>query len=352
MKILISGVCGFVGSILAEGLREGFEVCGFDNLIRPGSEVNRSRLKAAGVTVLYADARSSTDVDALPEADWVIDAAALPSVLAGVDGKSISRQVIEHNLESTINLLEYCRNRKAGFTLLSTSRVYSIAALCGLPLVDRGEAFGLDDKSTNFPIGASVRGIAESFSTTAPISLYGMTKLASEQLALEYGYTFGFPVWINRCGVLAGPGQFGQAEQGIFSFWIHSWRGKCPLRYIGFDGTGHQVRDALHPRDLLPLLRSQIAEPNAQKPRICNVAGGVSNCMSLSQLSAWCTERFGPHQVERSPAPRQFDVPWLALDASLAENVWSWRPQTQLGEILEEIAHHAEAHPEWLDQCR
>ena len=49
----------------------------------------------------------------------------------------------------------------------------------------------------------------------------GASKLASEQLILEYGNSFDFPVWINRCGVLAGAGQFGKADQGIFSYWIH-----------------------------------------------------------------------------------------------------------------------------------
>ena len=69
-------------------------------------------------------------------------------------------------------------------------------------------------------------GISEDFPTTAPLSLYGASKLASETLILEYGECFDFPVWINRCGVLAGAGQFGKADQGIFSFWIHSFREK------------------------------------------------------------------------------------------------------------------------------
>ena len=103
-------------------------------------------------------------------------------------------------------------------------------------------------------MGFSPRGISEDFSTAAPISLYGATKLSSEVLALEYGRTFQFPVWINRCGVIAGPGQFGTAEQGIFSFWIHAWRSQLPLRYIGFGGRGLQVRDALHPQDLATLV--------------------------------------------------------------------------------------------------
>ena len=42
-----------------------------------------------------------------------------------------------------------------------------------------------------------------------------------------------------------------RADQGIFSFWIRSWKEKKPLKYIGFDGRGSQVRDCLHPRDLI-----------------------------------------------------------------------------------------------------
>lgn len=61
-------------------------------------------------------------------------------------------------------------------------------------------------------------GISEVFSTAPPVLLCGAAKLASEQMALEYGYTFDFPVWINRCGVMAGAGQFGKADQGIFAF--------------------------------------------------------------------------------------------------------------------------------------
>ena len=96
-------------------------------------------------------------------------------------------------------------------------------------------------------------GISEGFPTTAPLSLYGASKLASETLILEYGECFDSPVWLNRCGVLAGAGQFGKADQGIFSFWIHSFREKNSLKYIGFNGTGNQVRDALHPRELAPM---------------------------------------------------------------------------------------------------
>ncbi len=351
MKILISGICGFVGSSLAAGLRAADparEIAGFDNFIRPGSETNRLKLRELGIAVQHADVRSASDMAALPAADWVIDAAALPSVLAGVDGRSSTRQLVEHNLGGTINLLEYCRERRAGFVLLSTSRVYSIAPLASLPLRIEHGAF-TPDETQPLPAGVSARGVSEVFSTTPPLSLYGTTKAASEMLALEYGATFGFPAWINRCGVLAGAGQFGQAEQGIFSFWIHAWAAGRPLRYIGFEGSGAQVRDALHPRDLLPLIEAQLAAGSPSgRPPIVNVAGGAAHRMSLAQLSAWCAQRFGPREVAADPQPRPFDVPWLVLDSALAARTWHWQPATSLHAILEEIAAHAAAHPGWL----
>jgi len=351
VKILVSGICGFVGSSLAAGLREmdpAIEVMGFDNFIRPGSETNRLRLRELGIAVWHADVRSASDMATLPTADWVLDAAALPTVLAGVAGRSSSRQVVENNLGGTIHLLEYCREHRAGFLLLSTSRVYSIAPLAALPLqVKRGGY--LPDPAQPLPSGLSATGVSENFSTTPPLSLYGSTKAASEILALEYGATFDFPVWINRCGVLAGAGQFGQAEQGIFSFWIHAWAAGRPLRYIGFQGSGAQTRDALHPRDLLPLLRAQMAAgAPGSRPQIVNAAGGAANAMSLAQLSAWCAERFGSREIAADPSPRPFDVPWLVLDSGLAAQTWDWRPATPLLALLDEIAAHAGAHPDWL----
>lgn len=354
MKILISGICGFVGSTLARALVEGGEdisVAGFDNFIRPGSEQNRLALRRLGVAVAHADVRAAADIDALPAADVVIDAAANPSVLAGVDGRSSSRQVVEHNLNGTVNLLEYCRRQHASFTLLSTSRVYAIRPLASLPVVAQDLGYVLDP-SAALPPGVSDEGVNETFSTTPPVSLYGSTKLASECLALEYGATFGFPVWINRCGVLAGAGQFGRPDQGIFAFWINSWLRRQPLKYIGFGGTGLQTRDCLHPRDLVPLLRQQWSEPaDFARPRMVNVSGGTGNSISLAQLSRWCQERIGTHRVAADPVPRQFDIPWMVLDSSLARKTWGWAPQTKLESIMEEIALHAESHEAWLEQC-
>jgi CDP-paratose 2-epimerase len=349
MKILITGVCGFVGSRLAMALQElfpGVEIAGVDNLLRPGSEGNRGMLAARGIRYVHGDVRMRSDVDTLPASNWVIDAAANPSVLAGIDGKSGPRQLNEHNLAGTLNILEYCREKKAGLILLSTSRVYSIRDLAGLPVAESSGAFRLLEGKP-LPAGTSNAGITEAFSVRQPISLYGATKLASEVMAIEYGATFGFPVWINRCGVLAGAGQFGTAEQGLFSFWLHAHAKRLPLRYIGFGGFGHQVRDAFHPDDLAALVAIQLRrDPPADA--IFNAGGGAGNSMSIAQLTEWCDKRFGTHAPSSDPKPRPFDLPWVVMDSGRARRELGWSAERKLTDILNEIAEHVRQNPDWL----
>lgn len=352
MKVLITGVCGFVGSKLAESLLqrlEGVEIIGIDNLMRPGSEGNRTRLRTLGVQFVHGDIRCASDVEALPPADWVIDAAANPSVLAGVSSNGSSRQLLEHNLTSAVHIFEYCKRHRSGFILLSTSRVYSIARMAELPLRDLGDAFGLD-LTASLPAGASDLGIGPDFSTEAPVSLYGSTKLACEILTLEYGLAFDFPVWINRCGVMTGAGQFGTPDQGIFAFWVNAHLRRRPLKYIGFDGLGKQVRDALHPADLAELVIKQMQSGRSGGRRIYTLGGGITNAMSLAQLNAWCNARFGAFAPASDTRPRMYDIPWIVMDSSKAQEDFGWTPKVSLQENLTEIADHAQININWLER--
>ena len=193
LKILITGIAGFAGySIANELIREdnNITILGIDNLSRKGSERNVERLKHLGASFFHADIRSSTDIEKLPQVDWIIDYAANPSVLAGIDNQTSSRQVMEHNLLGTINLLEYCKRYKTGLILLSTSRVYSALDLANLPVRKTNKCFEIEESNIS---GLSNFGISEAFSTSPPLSLYGSSKLASEQLILEYSYYFDFP---------------------------------------------------------------------------------------------------------------------------------------------------------------
>lgn len=349
MRLLVTGACGFVGSTLIPTLLAalpGLEIVGLDNFLRDGSRGNVEPLRRLGVTVVEGDIRSEDNLAGIGRVDWVLDCAAEPSVLAGVGGAVSSFGVMDHNLIGTLRVLEFCKAHSAGLVLLSTSRVYSIPPLAALAVETIDGAFAPAPGACERTPGLSGRGIAESFSTAPPLSLYGVSKRCAELVALEYADAFGFPVWINRCGVLAGGGQFGKADQGIVAYWIRAWRDQKPLRYIGFGGAGAQVRDFLHPRDLTGAIVRQFAAGThapvsgrtGVDPRICNFSGGLSNACSLANLSAWCCDRFGPHDVGSDPTPRPFDLPWVVLDAKRAAEVWDWEPVTPLSGIFAEIA--------------
>jgi CDP-paratose 2-epimerase len=175
-------------------------------------------------------------------------------------------------------------------------------------------------------------------------------KLASEAVALEYGEAFHFPVWVNRCGVLAGAGQFGTPDQGIFSYWINAHMRKRPLRYIGFDGKGRQVRDALHPRDLASLIELQINSQRTGGQKTYTIGGGATNSISLANLNGWCDAHFGRHVPDLDLSDRPYDIPWLVMDNHDAGRDFGWQPESTLEMIFSEIASHAGEHPDWLER--
>jgi len=79
------------------------------------------------------------------------------------------------------------------------------------------------------------------------------------------------------------------------------------------------------------------------------VSGGKNSAMSLAQLSDWCAARFGACKVEADGGERPFDIPWMVLNSALARKTWEWQPETPVESVLDEIARHAESHPEWLE---
>ena len=350
MRILLTGICGYVGSRLALRLAEtlpGVALMGLDNLSRRGTETNVRPLMQRGVRLVHGDVRLSSDFRALPDADWVIDCAADPRVLAGIVSHSgcSAEQLTEHNLVGTLHVLEYCRQRRAGLVLLSSSRVYSIDALTQLPLRETATRLKPASDLKVFPPGFSVDGIAEDFSTTAPVSLYGATKLASEAMALEYGSAFGLPVWVNRCGVIGGPGQFGQIDQGVFAYWVYSAILGRPLSYIGFGGTGKQVRDCVTAEDLADLVVAQLQAPSRNVPRVLNVGGGNAGAASLLELTRICETNIGRAiSVAKAEEPRPYDIPYYVTDTRLVQRCWGWRPTQNAEQIIGNLCGWAVDH--------
>jgi CDP-paratose 2-epimerase len=335
-RVLVTGGAGFIGGSICIALKRqsaDLQVTALDNLKRRGAELNLPRLREAGVEFAHGDVRQLADLQALDPHDVVIECSAEPSVLAGY---ADTRYAFETNLIGAYNCLELARRDQSQVIFLSTSRVYPIAHLSGL---------ALDEADTRFEIaaeqelpGVSPAGISESFPLDGARTLYGTTKLSAEMLIAEYREAFGLRATINRCGVVAGPWQMGKVDQGVFTHWLVSHYFERPLSYIGYGGTGKQVRDLLHVSDLVELISRQLADPGSWDGATLNVGGGRSGSLSLLETTAICEDLTGNSiAVGSDPDNRTGDVPVYLSDCAALEAVSDWRPVRTPREILGDI---------------
>jgi CDP-paratose 2-epimerase len=336
-RILITGGAGFVGSHLAMTLRQEVsdaEIVALDNLHRRGSELNVPRLERGGVRFVRGDVRNPQDLSSVGKVDFLVECSAEPSVLAGKDGDT--DYLIGTNLQGAINCVEVCRRHDAPMIFLSTSRVYPLDPLVNCDLRETATRFELTTGQAVPGLGPD--GVSEAFPMDGPRSLYGGTKLAAEVMLEEYRHAFGLPVVIDRCGVLAGPWQFGKADQGIATFWLAAHYFRKPLKYIGFGGSGKQVRDLLHIADLAALVRRQFRDPANFAQGVFNVGGGRDVSASLLELTAQCQEITG-NTVPITPEPetRYADIPVYLSDTARIRNHCGWQPTRGVRDILVDI---------------
>jgi CDP-paratose 2-epimerase len=337
MRVLITGGAGFVGSQLAFRFKElspKHEVTVLDNLKRRGSELNLAPLKKKGIEFVHGDIRIPSDLNDLPgDFDLLVECSAEPSVLAGTTGSP--DYVLHTNLTGTIHCLEFARKRCGGVIFLSTSRVYSIAPLRELNLTETATRFELADEQRF--TGVTAEGISESFPTNLARSFYGATKLASENIIQEYCHSYGLKAVINRCGVIAGAGQFGKVDQGVVTLWAANHIFKKPLSYMGFGASGKQVRDILHPSDLFSLLCKQ-AENLSAKCDVFNVGGGRNSSVSLKELTELCQEVSGAQvSIANHPATNSVDIPLYLSDSRKVKSAYDWKPTYSPREIVTDI---------------
>ena len=335
--ILIAGGAGFVGANLAWLLKNKYpswHIIALDNLKRRGSELNLAWLKSIGVNFVHGDIRNKEDLHFDEPVDVIIDAAAEPSVLAGLSGTP--DYLIHTNLDGSVNLLNMAVKHASQFIFLSTSRIYPIKKLEGMHYYETETRFVPEDKQ---PFnGCSKYGIAEDFPLAGARSLYGATKLSSELILQEYEAFYDLKTVINRCGVIAGPRQMGKVDQGVVVLWMaaHFW--KKELTYIGYNGTGKQVRDAVHIVDLFNLIDFELNNFEKVSGKIFNVGGGTDVSFSLRELTAYCAEITGNRiPVKSNPENRIGDIPIYLTDHRYVTGETGWTPQKDVKNILTDI---------------
>jgi len=241
VKILVTGVAGFIGSHVTRRLvADGHEVVGIDNL----NDYYDVNLKLARLALLeplsgfsfhkldLIDREGMSALFAAGKFERVIHLAAQAGVRYSLTNPYT---YIDSNVTGTLNVLEGCRHHGVRHLVFaSTSSVYGM--------------------NTNMPFSPH-RGVDH------PLSLYASTKRAGELMAHNYAALFGLPVTALRFFTVYGP--WGRPDMALFLFTRNILAGKP----IDVFNNGHHKRDFTFVADIAEGVVSaccKIASPNAE----------------------------------------------------------------------------------------
>ncbi len=298
MRALVTGCAGFIGSNLTDTLlAEGHEVVGIERFSNYYSRELKERNIAnarehPSFTLLEADIAEMED---FPEVDTVFHLSAQAGVRASW-GKSFDVYTRD-NIQATQRLLEHYKDtglRK--FVYSSTSSVYGDSEL---PF--------REDRLTR------------------PISPYGVSKLAAENLCYLYWKNFGLPTAALRYFTVYGPRQ--RPDMGINRFANAVLKGDTITVY----GDGEQTRDFTFVQDVV---RANIlAAESDVSGEAFNIAGGKR--ISVNDLIALIARTAGMDASVEYVGKEKGDAAHTLADASKAERMLGWRAEVGIEEGIQ-----------------
>jgi CDP-paratose 2-epimerase len=335
LKIVITGVAGFIGSHIAEFYaKQGHDVLGIDNfsrsqLLDKSLEDNSNYLigNYQNISILMIDLRDYHNILSFFKSNFNIDVVIHCAAQTAVT-KSITnpKEDFENNLIGSFNLLEAIREsgQKPILIYTSTNKVYGANIdYCGIQKGENRYRFNLN----------YAKGIKEDF----PIDLtshspYGVSKLSVDLYFQEWGYQYGFRVGVFRCSCIYGPRQMGVEDQGWI---IHFIKSALEDKTINIFGDGKQVRDVLYISDLVEVfdlfIKSDI------KHEVFNIGGGHENTLSLLELIEILEIKLFKEIKVEFHAWRSSDQKVYTSDISKAYKLLNWYPKVSPTEGIKKI---------------
>lgn len=347
---VITGSAGLIG---AEAVRffsaRGLDVVGIDNDMRRtffGDDASTawSRRALQSTVPRYAhhevDIRDRDAIEGLfarygQRISAVIHTAAQPSHDWAAKDPHVDFSV---NANGTLVLLDATRRfcPDASFIFTSTNKVYGDNPN-KLPLVELDSRWEVASDHAY-----ADHGIDEQMSVDhTQHSLFGVSKLAADQLVQEYGRYFGMKTVCFRGGCLTGPGHSGTMLHGFLSYLV-----KCAVtgsEYTIFGYKGKQVRDNIHAADLVNMFWHYCQNPRSGE--VYNAGGGRHSNCSMQEAITLCEELTGRSmRVKYDDRARLGDHIWYVSDTRKFQNHYpDWSYRYDLRATLEEI-HDAMAH--------
>jgi len=308
MKVLVTGVSGFIGSSLSEKLLdEGFQVIGVDSFFN----YYPREIKEKNLEYLLSQRDFEFIEDDILEVDWEnilseVEGVFHQAAIAGVRASwgQMFDQYVQNNILGTQRLLEACKEKSLKkIVYASSSSVYG--DIDELPIVET--------------------------SPTNPVSPYGVTKLSAEHLASLYFKGYGVPTVSLRYFTVYGPRQ--RPDMAFHKFISAVMKGEK----IEIYGNGEQTRDFTYIDDVV--LANIQAFKNGIPGEVYNVGGGSR--IKLIDTIRIIEEIVGKEANLVFTSPQRGDARHTFSDVSKAQTDFGYSPKTDVKSGLKK-------HYEWL----
>ena len=107
------------------------------------------------------------------------------------------------------------------------------------------------------------------------------------------------------------------------------------MSYIGYGGTGNQVRDVLHIDDLTQLIKLQIKYLNKIYNKTFCVGGSSKSSTSLKELTKICEKITGNEiSFKRIKKTSIYDIPYYITDNTFIKKTYNWSPKKNISDIV------------------
>jgi UDP-glucuronate 4-epimerase len=286
MRYVVTGAAGFIGSHLAESLLgDGHDVVAVDCFTDYYDPAEKERNAAAFDVVRIDLAEDALPLDGV---DGVFHLAGQPGVRSFGEAFPL---YVRRNIVATQRVLEACADAGARVVFASSSSVYGDAE--------------------RYPTPEDV--------LPRPLSPYGITKLACEQLAYAYAGDYVALRYFTVYGPRQRPDMFFRRvcerllDGGIFEIY----------------GSGEQSRSFTYVDDVVAATRAVMSRPVSG---VYNVGGGEEASMrdAISMLEEVSGRRLNVRNVESAKG----DIARTSADISRIRDDVGWEPRTSLRDGL------------------
>lgn len=315
MKILLVGGCGFIGFNVLKHLesQKYRNIHVVDNLSGQSSKKNYLKIKNEHQKVQF----KNMDISNFKKISNLIKKLK-PDIILALHGqvavtKSIKdpRMDFNNNFLSIFNLLEASKifSPKSMIINLSSNKVY-------------GKIKDLKLKENKYKFSSNT--LIDENNSLKFESPYACSKGAADQYLLDYYKLFGIKTVSLRLSCVYGENQWGTEDQG----WIAWFMKRAILnKSIRIFGSGKQVRDVLHVKDLAVLIGSLIKKVNIVKGNAFNIGGGKNNTLSLLELINKIEKKVNKKIHYTMHEERFGDQKYFVNDLKKVTKMTGWKPK-------------------------